>query len=298
VRIIDNNVVQNPRSFQRHALEPNGRRDDRSGCDGACDHFLDNDIGISLSTPTFTVNEGNGAATISVLRLNGSNGVVTVNYSTTNSLATNGIATAGRDYLPTSGLLTFNNGETFKTFTVPIIDNSIVDGDRTFGITISNVQPPSAAQLVTKFATVLSWITTLDSPSRIPSFRRWKAAICLYTVVRTNGSPTGTNSVVYSTSDGTANAGFDYTAASGVLTFTNGETVKTFIVPILQDTLVEGDENFTISLASPDATAQLLSPSNSLVTIIDDDSGFKLPARRTPLTKVVSALPSLSCEPA
>lgn len=274
VPIIDNTVVQNPRSFNVTLSNPTGGAT-LGPVPTELVTILDNDIGISLSTPTFSVNEGNGVATISVLRLNGSNGVVMVNYSTTNSLATNGIATAGVDYLATSGVLTFNNGETFKTFTVPILDNAIVDGDRTFGITISNVQPPSAAQLLTKFATVTildndvgffftnSVLSTLESSS------------LLVTVVRTNGSPTGTNSVVYSTSDGTATAGFDYTPTSGVLTFTNGETVKTFVVPILQDTLVEGDETFTISLASQDPSAQLLSPSNTLVTIIDDDAGFK-----------------------
>ncbi len=274
VPIIDNSVVQNPRSLNITLSNPQG---------GATIGplrtvpltILDNDVGISLSSPTFSVNEGNGAATISVLRLNGSNGVVTVNYSTTNSLATNGIARAGVDYLATSGLLTFNQGETFKTFTVPILDNSIVDGDRTFGVTISNVQPPGSAQLVTTFGTV----TILDNDVGFlftnSVLSTLESSNLLVTVVRTNGSPTGTNSVVYSTSDGTATAGFDYTATSGVLTFTNGETVKTFIVPILEDTLVEGDETFNISLSSPDPGAQLLNPSNLVATIIDDDSGFK-----------------------
>jgi hypothetical protein len=143
VPIIDNNVVQNPRSLNITLSNPQGGATIGPATIAPVT-ILDNDIGISLSTPTFSVNEGNGTASISVLRLNGSNGVVSVNYSTTNSLATNGIARAGVDYLPTSGVLTFNNGETFKTFTVPILDNSIVDGDRTFGITIFNVQPASA----------------------------------------------------------------------------------------------------------------------------------------------------------
>ena len=275
VPIIDNNVVQNPRSFNVTLSNPQGGATIGPVATEPVT-ILDNDIGISLSTPTFSVNEGNGTATISVLRLNGSNGIVTVNYSTTNSLATNGIATPGVDYLPTSGLLTFANGETFKTFTIPIIDNSIVDGDRTFGVTLSNVQPSSAAQLLTKFATV----TILDNDVGFfftnSVLSTLESSNLLVTVVRTNGSPTGTNSIVYSTSDGTATAGFDYTAASGVLTFTNGETVKTFTVQILQDTLVEGDETFTISLAGADPGAQVLSPSNTLVTIIDDDAGFKL----------------------
>jgi uncharacterized repeat protein (TIGR01451 family)/uncharacterized delta-60 repeat protein len=275
VPVIDNATVQNPRSFNVTLSNPQGGAIIGSVSTEPV-FILDNDIGISLSTPTFSVNEGNGTATISVLRLNGSNGVVQVNYSTTNSLATNGIAVAGVDYVSTSGILTFNNGETFKTFTVPILDNLIVDGDRTFGITISNVQPAGAAQLVTKFATV----TILDNDVGFfftnSVLSTLESSNLLVTVVRTNGSPTGTNSVVFSTSDGSATAGFDYTATSGVLTFTNGETVKTFTVPILQDTLVEGDETFTVSLSGPDSSAQILSPSNTLVTIIDDDAGFKL----------------------
>jgi uncharacterized repeat protein (TIGR01451 family)/uncharacterized delta-60 repeat protein len=275
VPIFDNTVVQNPRSFNVTLSNPTGGATIGSVATEQVT-ILDNDIGISLSTPTFSVDEGNGTATISVLRLNGSNGIVTVNYSTTNSLATNGIAVAGVDYLSTSGVLTFANGETFKTFTVPILDNSIVDGNRTFGITISNVQPPSAAQLLTKFATV----TILDNDVGFfftnSVLSTLESSNLLVTVVRTNGSPTGTNTVAFSTSDGTATAGFDYVATGGSLIFTNGETVKTFTVPILQDTLVEGDETFTISIASQDPTAQILSPSNALVTIIDDDAGFKL----------------------
>jgi uncharacterized delta-60 repeat protein/uncharacterized repeat protein (TIGR01451 family) len=274
VHIIDNNIVQNPRSLNITLSNPSIGTTILPNATVPLT-ILDNDVGISLASPTFTVNEGNGAATISILRLNGSNGVVTVNYSTTNSLATNGLAIAGIDYLPTSGVLTFASNETFKTFTVPIVDNSVVDGNRTFGITISNVQPPSAAQLVTKFATV----TILDNDIGFfftnSVLSTLESSNLLVTVIRTNGSPTGTNSVVYSTSDGTATAGFDYTASSGVLTFTNGETVKTFVVPIIEDTLVEGDETFNISLTSPDPGSQLLSPSNTLVTIIDDDSGFK-----------------------
>jgi uncharacterized repeat protein (TIGR01451 family)/uncharacterized delta-60 repeat protein len=275
VHIIDNNVVQNSRSLNLTMSNPTGGATIGPVATEPLT-ILDNDVGISLSSPTFSVNEGNGTATISVLRLNGSNGVVTVNYSTTNSLATNGIATAGVDYLATTGILTFTNGETFKTFTVPILDNSIIDGDRTFGITISNVQPANAAQLLTKFATV----TILDNDVGFfftnSVLSTLESSNLLVTVVRTNGSPTGTNSVTYSTSDGSATAGFDYAATGGILIFTNGETVKTFTVPILPDTLVEGDETFTISLTSADPGSQLLSPSSTLVTIIDDDAGFKL----------------------
>ena len=57
--------------------------------------------------------------------------------------------------------------------------------------------------------------------------------------------------VDYATSDGSATAGQDYTAASGTLTFAAGETAKTVSVAVLDDTEVEGRlETFTLSLSN------------------------------------------------
>ena len=58
-------------------------------------------------------------------------------------------------------------------------------------------------------------------------------------------------SVDYSTIDGTATAGEDYTATSGTLTFAPGETEKTVTVPILDDAIDEGKEKFTVRLSNP-----------------------------------------------
>ena len=72
----------------------------------------------------------------------------------------------------------------------------------------------------------------------------------MITVYRLDGAQ-GVVEVDYATSDGTATAGADYTATSGTLTFNNGETSKTFSVPILPDNLVEGDETFFVTLSNP-----------------------------------------------
>ena len=56
--------------------------------------------------------------------------------------------------------------------------------------------------------------------------------------------------VDYATSDGTATAGADYTATSGTLTFAAGETTKTVNVPVLDDTVDEGSETFTLRLSN------------------------------------------------
>ena len=62
---------------------------------------------------------------------------------------------------------------------------------------------------------------------------------------------TGPVSVDYATKDGTAAAGADYTAASGTLTFAAGETAKTVSVALLDDSIDEGKETFTLELSNP-----------------------------------------------
>jgi hypothetical protein len=78
--------------------------------------------------------------------------------------------------------------------------------------------------------------------------------------------------VDYSTSDGTAIAGSDYASASGTLTFLSGETSKTFNVAIIDDALDEPDETIHLNLSSPTSGTTLGTPSEAVLTIVDDDA--------------------------
>src|SRR5687768_12353115 len=57
-----------------------------------------------------------------------------------------------------------------------------------------------------------------------------------------------TTQVSYNTADGTANAGSDYLATSGALTFAPGVTTRTVLVPVKGDRLTEANENFVLNL--------------------------------------------------
>ena len=61
----------------------------------------------------------------------------------------------------------------------------------------------------------------------------------------------GTVTVNYATADGTAMAGADYTATSGVLNFAAGETARTVSVPILEDSHDDDGETLTLRLSNP-----------------------------------------------
>ena len=66
----------------------------------------------------------------------------------------------------------------------------------------------------------------------------------------------GIVTVDYATSDGSAQAGEDYTATGGTLRFNSLETERTVTVPITDDTVPDDGETFTLRLSNPDG-AQL-----------------------------------------
>jgi aryl-phospho-beta-D-glucosidase BglC (GH1 family) len=79
-----------------------------------------------------------------------------------------------------------------------------------------------------------------------------------------SGKPVTVN---YQAVDQSAQAGSDYQAASGSITFAPGETSKTVSVTVLSDNLVEGTETFLLHLSSP--TNAILGPSDGIGTILD-----------------------------
>ena len=71
------------------------------------------------------------------------------------------------------------------------------------------------------------------------------------TVERHVGS-TGAISVNYTTASGTATAGAKFTTTSGTLTWADADsTARTITVPIINGTLLEGNQTFTVTLSTP-----------------------------------------------
>ena len=76
--------------------------------------------------------------------------------------------------------------------------------------------------------------------------------------------------VNYASSNGTAISGTDYTAVSNTLTFTAGQTSKTFTITTIQDTTYEGNETITITLSTPSGAT--ISDGTAIATINDNDN--------------------------
>src|SRR3954469_15564098 len=223
---------------------------------------------INFSSNAYTVVESGGFATITVTRTGASNLSESVQYTT--ATAASSPATPTADYTPISTpvTLTFAPGEMSKTFQVQITDDSNAESPENVNVVLSNPQNLSGGAAPTLGANNPATLTINDDDVSTFSFQS-----SLFSVGESGGSATitvvrggATNiaaSVNYSTSNGSALAGSDYTVTTGTLNFAAGQTVKTFNVPILGDTTDEPNETVNLALSSG-ATSQL--------SIVDDDA--------------------------
>ena len=231
--------------------------------------IIDNDFAagrVSFENVTYTVNENEPLATVTVKRTGGSLGELLVNYDTSD-----GSAKAGTNYTVVSGTLRWVDNDTaIKRFTVPIIDNKNVDPDKNVNLTLSNPSIPNALGFQ---ATATLRIINDDAYgglafSQEDYYVDENGGFATISVIR-QGGIAGSVSVNYVATNLTALAGTDFVAASGILNFAPGETSKSFIVPIINDSIVEGDKIISLTLSNA-VLGALSTPSVSRLTIIYD----------------------------
>jgi len=239
--------------------------------------------GLSFTNPAVSVLKNSGSLVVAVVCSNtnaepaivNSNTVpLSVFYSTAD-----GSGVANQDYIPVSGTLAFTNGIATNYFTVPILNNSLVIGDRTFSVNLSNPTPPGQ---ITPFGT--QNVTIIDNNSGLsfssPTYTVLKSGVAAtITILRTDNTNT-TSSVNFATADGTAVANSDYLPTNGTCIFTNGQTSQTFSVIVINNTIVQPDKTVLLQLFNP-TNGILLSPYAATLTIHDTSGSYVVPAGST-----------------
>ncbi|WP_198000435.1 Calx-beta domain-containing protein [Gimesia alba] len=212
----------------------------------------------TVSIEDLTVNEGDGTAFVTVSLDQEVEKTVTVAYTTEDESAT-----SSEDYLSASGTVTFNPGETTKTIEVPLIDSSLVEGTESFAIQLSGINSGLADVI---FADDRASVTILDqglqsifslTPTSVLEGADGTQALT-FEITRTGASPGDLNfvsSVNFSTLDGTAIAGIDYTALSTTLTFAASATgitqSQTVTINVQGDLIIEDSETLFGQLSNP-----------------------------------------------
>jgi hypothetical protein len=126
-------------------------------------------------------------------------------------------------------------------------------GEKLTGINFGNYFQLPTINLSPNSQTIVEGLTTPQNAS--------------YTVTLSQAS-NQTVSVNYATANGTATAGLDYTATIGTLTFAPGVTTQVINIPILNNSLNEANEIFTLALSSP--TNAALGTQTAATTTITD----------------------------
>ncbi len=223
--------------------------------------------------------ESAGVAVITVARRGGDIGAVSVDVATRDDKAI-----SPDDYEETFATLDWEDGDTsIKSFTVPIVDDEERERTESFRVGLDNAQGGAEVHPDRDRAAVLIHDNDQlnDDPARSGVFRFVSAEFQIIEgrpfaeirVERRYGKQQPV-SVDYETQDGSAEAGLDYEAASGTLTWAQGDPrVKSFRVPILDDADEEDNEVVLLSLLNPAGGAEIAPDGGEASLYILDDDG-------------------------
>ena len=233
-------------------------------------YILDDDT-PTISIDDLSVQESAETAAVTIRLDRPAYGEVTLRYGTAA-----GTAIATRDYTAQSQVaVTIPAGLTTATVAVPILQDDVYEADESFFVDLSD---PDGADLGSDMRAVIT-IVDDDSPPTLSV--RDAAAVDeesgpLSFVVERTGETSLPVTFSWSTEDGTAEAGSDFTAASGTVTIPATSSTAALQVQLLPDLLAENDETLSVTLSNPVGAAIADGSANGV--ILDNDQT----ADRTP----------------
>ncbi|WP_421939882.1 Calx-beta domain-containing protein [Pedobacter sp.] len=233
-------------------------------------NISDNDLAVATVTAG-TNGDENGPV----------NGTFTVNLTHPSSTDTQvtyslaGSATEGVDYSSiTAKTITIPAGSTSATITIPVLADAVVEGVETVRVTLLSTNNTAITVDNTPASINISDNNSATvSISTLPTINEG-AGTATFTVTL-NNAVQAPFSVDYTTTNGTATAGLDFTASTGTLTFPANSTagsVLTFSVPVIDDNLVEPTENFSAGLSNIQGGLVTIATATATVAINDNDT--------------------------
>jgi hypothetical protein len=235
---------------------------------------LSDSINAGISTPTTTIsiteddplpalavnsvsivegNSGTSQLVFTVTLTGASDSTVTVNFATVDGTA----KSVGdlKDFLSTSGTLSFAPGETTKTVAVTIMGDPYMETDEAFTLALSGVSNASIAQ-GTGTATIVQdgdsiiGISILDAKV-VEGDAGSSGTRTMTFLVELTTSSTVATTFHAATRNGTAVVGVDYAALSQDFTIAAGQTTQNITVTIGGDSAFEATESLFVTLSDP-----------------------------------------------
>ena len=186
------------------------------------------------------------------------------------------VAWAGAD--ATSGILNYDvyvstDGGAFQPWQVESKDTSALftgQAGHSYGFYCVARDRAGHTEVKTEAAEITTAVPSILIGLETASLSAGEGAGTVTVSVTRSGDTGDPVSIGFTTIDGTAVAGADYTAVSGTLDFAAGETTRTIVVPIAEDDEVEADEQFQVSLTDG-APGVVLTAPQAVVTILDNE---------------------------
>lgn len=228
---------------------------------------------LVFSADEYLGNENQGGIRIDVFRLNGNSGVISVNFETMGSTATDGV-----DFVSTNGVLSFADGETNKYFEVTVLPDDLT-AEQQESLTVNLANPLGGAVLGAQSVSIVS--INNNNSFRFGGFSFANTNLLVSEAggnaavqIDRAGLNEGEVSVEVRVSAGTATEGADFQAFTNTVIFADGVSQQTVMVPIIDEIpdLFESPETINIQLANPTGGAELAVNSVGLITVIDNDS--------------------------
>jgi len=236
---------------------------------------------LNFSAASYSANEG-GQATLSVQRIGGSSGNVSVDYEILAATAD------GADYQLNSGLLAWAVGDSAdKLITLTIPDDGLAEPME--NLIVRLVSPSGGATL----GDLNSASLFLNDAGSQPEFKFLDDTVnssetgmnTVILVVQRGGSAAGQVSVDYGISGGDASIGLDYEGdTNGTLVWEDGDGLpKSLSISIIDDSDVESTEFFEITLSNPQG-GTVATASKSRINITSNEAPAPPPAPVPPPT--------------
>jgi Calx-beta domain/RTX calcium-binding nonapeptide repeat (4 copies)/Metallo-peptidase family M12B Reprolysin-like len=236
---------------------------------------------LAFTSATYSGDEGNSGSAARVIATIERTGSSVGSVSVPIKLAsTSGTAIAGSDYTNQFPLtVVFNDGETTKTVSIPIIGDTIAENNETINLQLGT---PTGGAALGSQATATYTILNDDAA---PTFAiaatnavqtEGNSGNKAYTFTVTRGGATGiANNVNWAVAGSGANpaniSDFGGYLPTGILSFSAGQTSKQITVNVRGDINLETNEDFTVTLSNPTAGASIITPT-AIGTIQNDDA--------------------------
>ncbi|GAB1544710.1 hypothetical protein NUACC21_73860 [Scytonema sp. NUACC21] len=227
---------------------------------------------LAFSAAEFSFSEdGTPIHAVTIIRTDGTAGSISATVTLSDDTAISPI-----DYNNTPIVVTFASGETSKTVLIPIVNDTLIESSQKLNLVLSN--PTGGATIGGQNS---ASVTIVDDDVHLAFSAATFSAIedgtqeAAVTVIRT-GKISGAVGATITLSNGTATSPTDYDSTSIVVNFADGETTKTIVIPIVNDTVSESDEAIYLTLTNPTLGGTIGSQSTATFIIKDNDTPLNL----------------------